>query len=155
MHPGGALIYVDATLDRASPNASYGPAFLFPEDASRSSYRPPLTDYGNGLYTTNYVPLVSGAYTVRATLVQPGGLDATYFEQGSFTRPMETRHDRQLAFDWGDYQYNAPDPGQPDLVSRGTRRIRWREVVAPQKNTKRLGWMDGWMDGWIQFHEEH
>ena len=31
---GGDIIFVDVTLERASPNASYGPAFLFPEDAT-------------------------------------------------------------------------------------------------------------------------
>ena len=72
-------------------------------------------------YTTSYRPLVSGEYEVLATLAQAGGLDGTYFGSPAFTRPLETRQDKRVAFDWGLFQYNSPSsalPGEPKVSPR-------------------------------------
>jgi len=111
---GGDLIKIQVSLVDVSFNASFGPAFTSPLTTFRSAYRPIVNDDGRGQYKSSYVPLISGAYTARAVLFQRGGLDGTYFGSDEFTRPLETRQDTEINFDWGLYQYNSPSNELPD-----------------------------------------
>ena len=159
---GGDLVRVYATLHRAAFNASAGPAFgaaatagPFPlaasrddggldvrdldpraaaEAAPRASYRPRVLDLGTGRYEASYVPLVAGKYTVRVVLAQPGGLDGTYFGSHGFTRPLETRQDKTLAFDWGHFTYNTPfanGPEEPKYVTAASTTTATTTVTIP------------------------
>ena len=75
-----------------------------------------------GRNTTSYLfywPLVSGEYEVLATLAQAGGRHV--LGSPAFTRPLETRQDKRVAFDWGLFQYNSPSsalPGEPKVSPR-------------------------------------
>ena len=107
---------------------------------ARSAYRPNVIDFGDGRYGAWYSPLVAGDYVARAHLCQPGGLEGTYFASQSFTRPLETRHDLNLDFDWGMFQYNSLGlgflPDEPkDVQATATTVASTTELVPPIDRT--------------------
>ena len=162
---GGDRVTVTVSLHAPAFNGSAGPFFganpsagPFPltadtGEASRdvstaavrdalahSAYRPHVIDFGDGRYGAWYSPLIAGAYVARAVLCQPGGLEGTYYASQSFTRPLETRHDPNLDFDWGMYQYNSLGlgllPDEPkDVQATATTVASTTELVPPIDRT--------------------
>lgn len=85
----------------------------------------PITDFENGTLWVGYTPLVSGDYLLTFDQVLGEGLDGTYFETDDFLRPVVTRTDTTVDFDWGDRRPPVL-PEQGELYS-----VRWEGFFRP------------------------
>ncbi len=119
-----------------------GRRLLEPRAEQIVAFREHLPSHGGKRfrYGASYAPLVSGEYNVFGVLAQAGGLDATYFGSGAFTRPHVLRADSALTFDWGLYPFDFPggdSSGEPRVgASRDAGHFTSRE--------RREAWLKIW-----------
>ena len=121
-----------------------------PTPSSYPSPSPPnyvpinITDLGTGLYSLTYLPSHPDVYTLSLSLLTPGGLRATYYDNLWFLPPSSlSRVDPTISFNWG----TGPiTPTAVDYVS-----VRWQGKLRPSVSElfTLYAVADDWVRVWV------